>query len=156
MGLRVGRLLFSLYLWCVDQSCVDRTEKWTERVDWTEKWTNERVDRTEKWTHRGSNWEMEKGNSCSSGTLMQAPRAYKAWVGGLGDVGLGRYSSTRHPTPSWQNHEGLVPQSGQTLLNGGVSTHRNEKKKDTDTNIAKERIWKSFFLFCFLFWIFSV
>ena len=64
MGLRVGRLLFSLYFWCVDRSCVDRTEKWTERVDRTEcmnwweggsDWEMSYVDQTEKWkreTHR--------------------------------------------------------------------------------------------------------
>ena len=27
MGLRVGQLFHSLYFWCVDWSCVDRTEK---------------------------------------------------------------------------------------------------------------------------------
>ena len=29
-----------------------------------------------------------------------------------------------NPTPSWQNREGLAPQSGQKLLNEGHSTHR--------------------------------
>ena len=106
------------------------------------------VDQTEKWKRETHAVVV---HSCK----LQGHIKHE-WEGYLGDVGLGRYPSTRHPTPSWQNHEGLAPQSGQTLLNGGVSTHRNEKKKDTDTNIAKERIWKSFFLFCFLFWIFSV
>ena len=70
MGLRVGRLLFSLYFWCVDRSCVDRTEKWTERVDRTEcmNWWEGGSDweilgiglRNELC---GPDWEMEKGNS---------------------------------------------------------------------------------------------
>ena len=107
-------------------------------------------------------------STCSSGILMQAPRAYKAWVGGLlrrcgtlkhewegylGDVGLQRCGVKGYkakplarrsvhpedPTPSWQIREGLAPQSGQTLLNGRASTHRK-----LDGKIAS---FFSFFLF---------
>ena len=41
------------------------------------------------------------------------------WEGYLVDVGLGRYPSMRHPAPSWQNREGLAPQSGQSCLMAG-------------------------------------
>ena len=69
MGLRVGRLLFSLYFWCVDWSCVDWIKKWgwirlrnEVMRGWIElrneggsDWEMSYMDRTEKWkreTHR--------------------------------------------------------------------------------------------------------
>ena len=59
-------------------------------------------------------WWEQVVHSCK----LQGHIKYK-WEGYLGDVGLSRYPSTRHPTPLWQNREGLAPQSGQNYLMAG-------------------------------------